>query len=149
MWSGLQPCVVGAATVGTEAAALCDPGARHRGAGAEPLRRPRGDAAAAGACGRATRRPRGRTRPPAGRTILTVLTTVLTATTHFTSLHLQDALLTTTTHFTLVHVQDALGLHRRAYGEEVPHVNKAAVLSQLASLSLQVSSEQRAESPTQ
>ena len=59
------------------------------------------------------------------------------------------ALLTTTTHFTLVHVQDALGLHRRAYGEEVPHVNKAAVLSQLASLSLQVSSRQRAESHTQ
>eukprot|EP00964_Phaeocystis_antarctica_P067572 scaffold40902_cov68-Phaeocystis_antarctica.AAC.4 len=49
VWSGLQPCVVGAATVGTEAATLCDPGARHRGAGAEPLRRPRGDAAAAGA----------------------------------------------------------------------------------------------------
>ena len=46
-------------------------------------------------------------------------------------------------------MQDALGLHRRAYGEEVPHVNKAAVLSQLASLSLQVSSEQRAESHTQ
>ena len=41
--------MIEAATVGTEAATLYDPGVGHRRAGAEPLRRPRGDAAAAGA----------------------------------------------------------------------------------------------------
>ena len=44
----------------------------------------------------------------------------------------------------LAHLQDALELHKKAYGEGVPHVNKAAVLSQLASLSLQASETDRA-----
>jgi tetratricopeptide (TPR) repeat protein len=34
----------------------------------------------------------------------------------------------------LAHLRDALELHARAYGEGVPHVNKASVLSQLANL---------------
>ena len=44
----------------------------------------------------------------------------------------------------LEHLQEALAMHRRAYGEGVPHVNKAAVLSQLANLSLQGGEPDRA-----
>jgi tetratricopeptide (TPR) repeat protein len=44
----------------------------------------------------------------------------------------------------LQHLQEALAMHRRAYGEGVPHVNKAAVLSQLANLSLQGGEPDRA-----
>jgi len=34
----------------------------------------------------------------------------------------------------LSRLHEALALHKRAYGEGVPHVNKASVLSQLANL---------------
>ena len=44
----------------------------------------------------------------------------------------------------LAHLREALELHRRAYGEGTPHVNKAAVISQLANLSLQAGERDRA-----